>query len=112
MLFDFGRSKPKIENFGHLNIYSDVQPFKETSVSMKENPGSPLTDETYINASYIKSAFREDQELIIATQGPQRYSMHTFWNMVMQSNVKRIVTLCHKIGNKGDCDAYQYFPMN
>ena len=36
--------------------------------------------------------------------------MEEFWKMVIQYNVKRIVTLCHKIGGRhGDADLY--FPV-
>ena len=87
---------------------------------------------TYINASYIKSAYNEKNPnvgdtsdpfgLIIATQGPKKNSVEAFWKMVVQNNVTRIVTLCHQIGNlkqestdKGGRpqdlpEAVQYFP--
>jgi protein tyrosine phosphatase len=64
-------------------------------------------EKNYINASYIKSAFGECHPqknpfgFIICTQGPQDYSVDSFWQMVIENNVKKIVTLCHKIGDRG-----------
>ena len=37
--------------------------------------------------------------------------MHTFWRMVVQENVKLIVTLCQSIGGE-NADAHLYFPKN
>jgi protein tyrosine phosphatase len=37
--------------------------------------------------------------------------MHSFWKMVKQNNVKKIVTLCQIIGEGHHADAYQYFPV-
>ena len=88
--------------FKNNNIYSDVAPFQETAVIIKDRHELAKLDHTvvpfnetaviikdgrtrdemlakleernYINASYIKSAFKENREdpfgLIIATQGP------------------------------------------
>ena len=56
----------------------------------------------YINACFFKSAFREVHPtglaepfgLIVATQGPMANTVEHFWEMVIQQNVIRIVTLC------------------
>lgn len=36
--------------------------------------------------------------IMIASQGPQEGTQEAFWDMVVQNNVKRIVTLCCNIG--------------
>lgn len=36
--------------------------------------------------------------------------MANFWDMVVQNNVQKVVTLCHYIGKGRDDDAYLYFP--
>ena len=79
-----------------------------------------MNEKHYVNASYIKSVFQEDNPLshnpeepfglIIATQGPQKHSSEKFWKMVVQNNVTNIVTLCHNISDGHHGDACQYFP--
>jgi protein tyrosine phosphatase len=81
------------------------------------NGGSPSkVDETnYINACYIKSSFKEQgtpNGLIIATQGPQPHTCESFWKMVLQNNVTKIVTLCKNIGDTYHDDACAYFPSH
>ena len=98
----WGRTKSLEQSFKHLDVYCDVAPFRETMVKLESSP--------YINASYIKSPFQEDQAYMIAAQGPQNFSLDHFWQLVREQKVKRIITLCHKIGNKEDSDAIQYFP--
>jgi protein tyrosine phosphatase len=64
-LFPWGRTKKTMNKFQHLNIYSDVFPFIETQIFIRQ--GSQTRDQiianvqeqNYINASYIKSAFGE-----------------------------------------------------
>ena len=53
--------------FKHLNIYSDVFPYIETQVFVKKGKTrqecvNKLDEENYINASYIKSAYREHKK--------------------------------------------------
>ena len=86
-----------IKECRNLNIYSDIAPYKETAVVL--NGGSPdsINESNYINACYIKSSFKEPGNpfgLIIATQGPQPYTSESFWKMVIENNVTKIVTLC------------------
>jgi len=124
-LFDWQDSKDFITKCKNLNIYTDVAPFKETAVVIKNEANQGISrsetvesidKHSYINACYIKSAFKESNPrenqndvwpfgLIIATQGPQNNTLDSFWKMVVQNNVKKIVTLCNKIGNNRDADA-------
>ena len=89
-IFPWGQAKKTMNLFGHLNIYSDVFPYIETQVFIRNGKTrqevlKEVKEDNYINASYIKSAYREHKEsedpfgYIIATQGPQDYSRQTFW---------------------------------
>ena len=93
-------------NFQHMDIYSDIHPFKETAILLGSD--AEEASSRYINANRIKSPYNEasDMNLIIAAQGPITSSMANFWRMVHQENVGMIVTLVHKI--PGDC--HLYFP--
>ena len=78
-----------------------------------------VSDYTYCNANFIKSPFQEENPrddrdvpfgLIIASQGPQddNYdSVQRFWNMCVQFNIMRIVSVVagNAIGrgNRNDC---------
>lgn len=44
---------------------------------------------------------------MIATQGPMKNTVESFWRLVMQENVSLVITLAEKIGK--DCAVY--FPM-
>lgn len=129
-MFSWHSSKQFIEECKEYNVYSDVAPFKETAVVILDKTNknrkhaknvSWIKPGQYINACFIKSAFREVNPvdipnevapygLIIATQGPKKNTIDHFWSMVMQQNVTRIVTLCKNFGNSYNCDAAQYFP--
>ena len=96
-----------------LNIYCDVAPYKETAVLLNGGTPSNVNKNNYINASYIKSTYRESGNpngLIIATQGPQLHTTESFWKMVLENNVTKIVTLCKNIGDTYHDDACAYFP--
>ena len=106
-IFSWHNSKEFLEECKECNIYSDVAPFYETAVVIKDASNKDLErDEQlsdikfgqYINASYIKSFYKEqstgvggqaDQPevtpfgLIIATQGPKKNTVEHFWTMVL-----------------------------
>ena len=69
------------EFWGH-DIYSDIHPFKETSILL--GPDESPSHERYINANRIQSIYGEGAEhnLIIAAQGPIDNSCRNFWKMV------------------------------
>ena len=98
-----------------MNIYSDVAPYLHSAVFVmrgktRSEIEKNITSEHYINASYIDAA-NGRQRGIIATQGPQPNTVVNFWDMVLENNCTRILTVAHKIGG-GDwsSDACQYFP--
>ena len=91
-----------------MDIYCDIHPFVETSILLGSNSDS--AEDRYINANRIKSPYGEpdDENLMIAAQGPIDSSIRGFWKMAVQENVGMIVTLVQKI--PGDC--HQYFPTS
>ena len=61
-----------------------------------------MDKDMYMNANYIKTAFKEEYMnskgespfgFMIACSGPSFYETEAFWKMVVQNNVKRIVTV-------------------
>jgi len=98
--------KPMYTEFEHMDIYSDIHPFKETSIQLVPMKPNPEPYECYINANRIISVYNEPQNenLIIAAQGPIYDSTDNFWKMVFQENVGKIVTLVHQL--PGDCCLY------
>lgn len=88
--------------------------FKETAVILntaknismdREEKLASIDNDSYINASYIKSALKEDTGIMIATKGPQNgyydKTVESFWKMVLQNNVTRILAVCYRIGDGG-----------
>ena len=74
-----------VEKYRHMDIYSDVHPFKETMIWMKNKLGKRVSsEETYINANRIQSVYHEgnDEAHMIATQGPMDHTQHHFWKLV------------------------------
>ena len=58
-----------------------------------------IKSKTYVNASYIKTPFRESKGLIIGAKGPQQKTEEAFWTMVLQNNVTQILAVCEDIGD-------------
>ena len=128
-LCPWGKGKKSILRFRDQNIYSDVSPFVETAVVIGYNKNQESRDDAlknqtasqYINACFVKSAYSENDlqsdpkgtdpfSLIICTPGPMKNTKENFWKMVKEQNVKRILTLCHKISDNPGSEAVQYFP--
>lgn len=61
-LFEYSYKKLNFD-YASKNIYTDIAPFYENGVVL----GDQLDSTTYINASHIKSAYKELNPLIIAT---------------------------------------------
>ena len=92
--------------------YADLMPFHETEVKLEPWSGVPYDEDDYlqyddeknfINASYIKTLYGEENEefgppfgLMIATRGPTDHSIEQFWKMVIQQNIRRVVSLCQR----------------
>ncbi len=83
-------------DFNNKNRYSDILPFKDNLV--------PLKEVNYINASFINIP---DKKNFIATQGPLDHTVSDFWEMIYEYNVNIIVMLCNiKEDKKIKCSEY------
>lgn len=71
--------------------------------------GAEITD-SYINANYINSSIKQNDQAFIATQGPLPKTRENFWRMVMQENVHLIINLT-KIKEHGKIKCDQYWPV-
>ena len=91
--------------------YADLLPFDETAVRLEPWASSDTEKDLFINASYVKTPFGESAEQepyghMIATRGPTKHTIEAFWKMVVQQDVKVIVSLCEN----GATECADYFP--
>ena len=100
----------------HLNRYRDVIPFEHSRVVLRE----PIqyvrhgVSSNYVNASWIKLPSREplydkDNREYIATQGPLLESAESFWRMVLEQQVRKIIMLTPLV-ERGRVKCDKYFP--
>jgi tyrosine-protein phosphatase non-receptor type 11 len=87
------------------NRYKNILPFDETRVRIKTSSKEPGAD--YINASYIKG--ENDDKAYVACQGPLPATVVSFWEMVMQLNV-RIIVMCTNLVEGGKQKCAKYWP--
>jgi len=67
--------------------------------------------DSYINANYINTSTDQNDQVIIATQGPLPSTKENFWRMIIQEEVFLVVMLCNlKENGKVNCD--QYWPQD
>lgn len=94
-------------NYSVDDIYCDVHPFKETDIWL-DRPNASEKGDSYINANRIQSVYHESNEenLIIAAQGPLSHTVDKFWIMALQMNVGVVITPILAIGT----ECAQYFP--
>eukprot|EP00347_Sterkiella_histriomuscorum_P023299 403335178 len=91
-----------------LNRYQKLKPFKHTRVRLAQRNADIL--DSYINANYVNSSTKQNDQIFIATQGPLPLSRENFWRMINQEKVQLIVMLCCvKENGKTKCD--QYWPQ-
>ena len=88
-----------------LNRYSDIFPYNNTQVVLSGD--TPIA--TYINADFIDSILEKGDRKIIAAQGPLKSSVEHFWRMIVEQNVKLIVTVC-KLVEKRQSKCEKYWP--
>eukprot|EP01017_Pseudomicrothorax_dubius_P006775 TRINITY_DN119_c0_g1_i2.p1 TRINITY_DN119_c0_g1~~TRINITY_DN119_c0_g1_i2.p1 ORF type:complete len:359 (+),score=57.07 TRINITY_DN119_c0_g1_i2:318-1394(+) len=103
-------------SYNQLNRYKNVIPYKHSMVNLAKGIDGEDNNpaETYINANYINSGFRDSKKPdIIATQGPLEATRKHFWKMVWFENVTAIFMLCDLIDkSSGQRQCEQYWPKD
>ncbi|XP_063908279.1 receptor-type tyrosine-protein phosphatase S-like isoform X5 [Zophobas morio] len=84
------------------NRYNNVLPYDDTRVILQGN-----SEGDYINANYVDGY--DVPKAFIATQAPLASTVHDFWYMIWQENVKIIVMLT-EIEENGSVKSEKYWP--
>ncbi|KAJ3647523.1 hypothetical protein Zmor_019395 [Zophobas morio] len=84
------------------NRYNNVLPYDDTRVILQGN-----SEGDYINANYVEGY--DVPKAFIATQAPLASTVHDFWYMIWQENVKIIVMLT-EIEENGRVKSEKYWP--
>merc|ERR1712037_204542 len=89
------------------NRYTDIAPFDDNYVCLKNEVFQGQDEVTYVNASKI--VFPSCEQIFLAVQAPKPVSFHHFWHMVVQEKVSVIVMIT-KLVEKNKRKAHQYWP--
>ena len=83
----------KIGNKGaKINRHNDILPYAFNAVPLDINITEKNLD-NYINASYIDGPIKEESKLFIATQGPLKETIPSFWKMIYNHKIKLVIML-------------------
>ena len=83
----------KVGNKGtKINRHNDILPYKYNAVPLDLNISEKNLD-NYINASYINDPIRKESKLFIATQGPLKETIPSFWKMIYNHKTKLVIML-------------------
>ena len=83
----------KVGNKGtKINRHNDILPYKYNAVPLDLNISEKNID-NYINASYINDPIRKETKLFIATQGPLKETIPSFWKMIYNHKTKLVIML-------------------
>jgi protein tyrosine phosphatase len=83
----------KIGNKGaKINRHNDILPYVFNAVPLDLNITEKNLD-NYINASYIDGPTKNEFKLFIATQGPLKETIPSFWKMIYNHKIKLVVML-------------------
>ena len=83
----------KVGNKGQkINRHNDILPY-EFNVVPKDISLPFKTLSNYINASFIDGPFKENNKLFIATQGPLKETIPSFWKMIYSHKIHLIIML-------------------
>ena len=83
----------KVGNKGtKINRHNDILPYKYNAVPLDLNISEKNID-NYINASYINDPIRKENKLFIATQGPLKETISSFWKMIYNHKTKLVIML-------------------
>ena len=87
----------KVGNKGtKINRHNDILPYKFNAVPLDLNIQEKNID-NYINASYIDGPIKKEQNLFIATQGPLKETIPSFWKMIYNHKIKLVIMLSSKL---------------
>ncbi|KAL6504573.1 tyrosine protein phosphatase 1 [Orobanche gracilis] len=89
------------------NRYTDVLPFDDNKVTLKQSAYYRSSDKGYINASFVKTS--ETVSQFIATQGPLSHTSEDFWEMILQYRCPVIVMLTRLVDNYHTVKCVDYF---
>ena len=83
----------KVGNKGtKINRHNDILPYTFNAVPLDLNISEKNLD-NYINASYINDPIRKKSKLFIATQGPLKETIPSFWKMIYNHKTKLVIML-------------------
>jgi len=83
----------KVGNKGaKINRHNDILPYAFNAVPLDLNITEKNID-NYINASYIDGPIKKESKLFIATQGPLKETIPSFWKMIYNHKIKLVIML-------------------
>jgi len=83
----------KVGNKGEkINRHNDILPYAFNAVPLDLNVREKNLG-NYINASYIDGPIKDESKLFIATQGPLKDTIPSFWKMIYNHKIKLVVML-------------------
>ena len=87
----------KIGNKGtKINRHNDILPYSFNAVPLNLNIKEKNID-NYINASYIDGPIKKEEKLFIATQGPLKETIPSFWKMIYNHKIKLVIMLSSRL---------------
>ncbi|XP_057799050.1 protein-tyrosine-phosphatase PTP1 isoform X2 [Salvia miltiorrhiza] len=89
------------------NRYTDVLPFDDNRVTLKQCADYRSSARGYVNASFITTS--ENVSRFIATQGPLSHTSEDFWEMIIQYQCPVIVMLTRLVDNYRTLKCVDYF---
>ena len=87
----------KVGNKGtKINRHNDILPYSFNAVPLNPNVKEKNL-ENYINASYIDGPIKKEEKLFIATQGPLKETIPSFWKMIYNHKISLVIMLSSKL---------------
>ncbi|AWP14045.1 putative tyrosine-protein phosphatase non-receptor type 13 [Scophthalmus maximus] len=84
------------------NRYRDILPYDKTRVAIGEN-------QDYINASYIRMQFGDEEFFYISCQGPLPSTVSAFWQMIWENKSDVIAMMTQEV-ERGRIKCHKYWP--
>jgi protein tyrosine phosphatase len=79
-----------------INKHNDILPYTFNAVPINLNIKEKNID-NYINASYIDGPIKKEEKLFIATQGPLKETIPSFWKMIYNHKIKLVIMLSSRL---------------